>query len=130
MKLLLDTHFAFWLIADPGRLRPVETSLIEGNDVAVSAVSIWEFRLKWGLRFASGARKGPVDPAVLLSALRQRALTLLPLTPEGASAVLTPPLDHSDPFDVLLLTQAQQGGYRLLTRDAKLAPHPIALLAR
>ena len=129
MKLLLDTHFALWFATDPEKLTAVERSLIDNNDLSVSAVSIWELRLKWQRRHASGERKGPIDPLKLLDVLRGRDVAIIALTPDQSAAPLLPPLAHRDPFDELLLTQAQQGGYRLLTRDAALASHPVALVA-
>ena len=52
---------------------------------------------------------------------------LLPLTARHAAAVLTHPIGHRDPFDEVLLVQAQEEGMRLLTRDEKLAGHPLAV---
>ena len=130
MRLLLDTHHCYWLVVEPGKLTPSERRTIDrSNALAFSAASIWELRLKWGRRFVSGERKGPVDPADLLEALTIRGLRVLTVTPHIAAATLRHPLDHSDPFDELLLTQAQEEGYRLLTRDEKLASHPLALVA-
>jgi PIN domain nuclease of toxin-antitoxin system len=51
----------------------------------------------------------------------------LPLTAHHAAAHLNFPLKHKDPFDELLLVQAQEEVMRLLTRDSKLAGHPFAL---
>ena len=52
---------------------------------------------------------------------------LLPLTARHAAALLSQPLGHKDPFDELLLVQAQEEGMHLLTRDAKLIGHPFAV---
>lgn len=49
----------------------------------------------------------------------------LPLTPQHAATELVPGLGHKDPFDELLLVQAQVEGLRLLTRDSKLLDHPL-----
>ena len=132
MRLLLDTHLAFWLAFERGRFSDAEFRLIsdERNPVAVSAVSLWELRLKWQRVFFSGQRKGPIHPAQLADALERSNVPIIDLTGAAAVAELQPPLDHSDPFDELLLAQAQHEGYRLLTRDAKLASHSIALVAR
>lgn len=131
MRLLLDTHFAFWLAFEIERLGDAEYRLITDsrNQVAVSAVSLWELRLKWRRRYLSGQRKGPVHPAALAEALSRLEVTIIDLTGEAAIAELRPALAHTDPFDELLLAQAQYEGYRLLTRDAKLAAHPVALVA-
>ena len=51
---------------------------------------------------------------------------LLSLSARHAATQLEQPLAHKDPFDELLLVQAQTEGMRLLTRDTKLAAHPLA----
>ena len=131
MSLLLDTPIAFWLAFKPQELTAGERAAIQAdrNALAVSVVSLWELRIKWSRQFTSGARKGPAEPAAMLGVLNLARISLIPLMPNVAVASLDPPLDHSDPFDELLLTQAQQAGYRLLTRDRQLASHPVALVA-
>lgn len=131
MRLLLDTQIAFWLMYGPDRLTVGESAIIaaERDRTAVSVISLWELRVKWQRRYTSGNRKGPADPALLLEVLRDAQFRLIDLAPAVCVADLDPPLDHSDPFDQLLLAQAQQGGYRLLTRDEKMKAHPVALHA-
>jgi PIN domain nuclease of toxin-antitoxin system len=51
----------------------------------------------------------------------------LPLTEAHAAGSLIQPLEHKDPFDELLLVQAQQEDMRLLTRDVQLVSHPFAV---
>ncbi len=75
---------------------------------------------------AGGARKGLVSPAAALAVLAAQRVTFVPLMPAHAAASLSPPLEHNDPFDELLLAQAQAEGHQLLTRDAKLIGHPAA----
>ena len=130
MKLLLDTHIALWLMFQTEELTEAEQAIIgQGwSSLAVSVVSLWEVRIKWGRRFISGLRKGPASLAALIDALRKASIDVIDLTAAVCVADPIPSLDHSDPFDELLLTQAQQGGYRLLTRDRKLASHPVALV--
>lgn len=83
-------------------------------------------RLKWDARFASGARKGPKNPLQALATLRNERVIFLPITPTHAAATLTTPIAHKDPFDELLLAQAEVEGLHLLTRDGQLAAHPLA----
>ena len=92
-----------------------------------SAVAVWELRLKWHSFHISGARKGPVNPAAVVAFAARMEWEFLPLTAHHAAAELMHPLEHKDPFDELLLVQAQEEGMRLLTRDTKLAGHPYAL---
>ena len=128
MRLLLDTHFVLWVVAQRNRLTAAEIVLINGAaDLVISSASLWELRLKWDRLHPSGARKGPVDPGDLLEAILRGPYVLLALTPEHAVTPLTVSLQHRDPFDELLLAQAQAEGLRLLTRDRALVGHPLAV---
>ena len=128
MRLLLDTHIAIWAALDPGALTDAERKQLEGTNepLVLSAVSVWELRLKWHSFHISGSRKGPVAPATVVAFARAIGWQLLPLTAVHAAAELAQPLGHKDPFDELLLVQAQEEGMRLLTRDARLMGHPFA----
>lgn len=127
MRLLLDTHIALWFATERDRLGPGELSAIldPDNEISVSAVSIWELRIKWNRWFRSGMRKGPFHPEGLLAAIQGFELTVISLTAEQSAAALNTPLAHNDPFDDLLLTVAQVTGQRLLTRDSELRGHPL-----
>lgn len=128
MKLLLDTHIAYWLAVERQALTGHEMAKLTATDQQplVSAVSIWELRLKWQSFYRSGMRKGPGDPTPVLGALRRIGIEILPLDAETAATPLLVPLTHKDPFDELLLVQAQQAGARLFTRDRLLLAHPLA----
>lgn len=129
MKILLDTHFTFWLGMRDGELKPREIDVLSEGDAEIlaSAISLWELRIKWNLFHVSGARKGPSDPAEVLTALGIAEIPIIALSPEQAAMSLETPIDHRDPFDELLLIQAQQLDARLLTRDKRLLRHPLAL---
>ncbi len=128
MRILLDTHFAYWLTVDRAKLRQREFDAVRnpGNEVWVSTVSIWELRLKWHTLHKSGVPKGPIDPANALAAMRLLGLQILTLTPDVVATRLHTPIVHSDPFDELLLTVAQEGQMALLTRDGDCLKHPLA----
>lgn len=130
MRLLLDTHYLIWLTDSPERLTRAEQVLIAGfeNEIAVSAASIWEIRIKWNLRFKSGARKIETDPREALKAANELNARLLSVSAELAAMSLVDPIAHRDPFDELLLIQAQQDRWQLLTRDELLIDHPLALV--
>ena len=129
MKLLLDTHVAVWAALDPDALTEAERKRMAGADtqLVLSAVAVWELRLKWHSFHISGGRKGPINPAAVVAFAEAIAWELLPLTARHAAAQLAQPLGHKDPFDELLLVQAQEEGMRLLTRDAKLVGHPLSV---
>jgi PIN domain nuclease of toxin-antitoxin system len=129
LRLLLDTHIVIWAALDPDALTDFERNLMAGADrpLVISAVSIWELRLKWHSFYISGGRKGPVGPGAILKFAEAVNWELLHLTPFHAAAELAQRLEHKDPFDELLLVQAQEEGMRLLTRDAKLFGHKLAI---
>ena len=128
MRLLLDTHIAVWAALDPDALSDAERVRLAQADapVVLSAVAVWELRLKWHSFHISGARKDPLHPGAIVAFAAAIGWEFLRLTAGHAAAGLVHPLDHKDPFDELLLVQAQEEGMRLLTRDAKLIDHPLA----
>lgn len=130
MRVVLDTHFILWLMLSPARISKGEQAIIEAvAPLDISVVSLWEIRVKWNTMNRHGERKGEVSPAQAMIFADKTAMRIEPLKPRDWIAPLDPPLDHKDPFDEMLLTHAQQLGARLLTRDRRLAEHPIALVA-
>ena len=129
MRLLLDTHIAVWAALDPDALTEAERRSLAGvgSPLVLSAVAVWELRLKWHSFHISGVRKGPLDPGAVVAFAAAIDWEFLPLTAHHAAAELAHPLEHKDPFDELLLVQAQQEDMRLLTRDSKLVGHPFAV---
>ncbi|WP_446654786.1 type II toxin-antitoxin system VapC family toxin [Blastomonas sp.] len=127
MRLLLDTHIAYWLAVERDALTGHELAALTtiDNEILVSAIAIWELRLKWNSFHVSGARKGPGDPTPVLGALKRMGLEVMPLDAQTAATPLLVPIAHKDPFDERLLVQAQQSGARLMTRDRTLLGHPL-----
>jgi PIN domain nuclease of toxin-antitoxin system len=80
-----------------------------GTTLVLSAVVVWELRLKWHSFHISGGRKRPVDPAAVVTFAAPIDWELLSLTARHAAAELTHALGHKDPFDEWLLVQAQGG---------------------
>jgi len=91
---------------------------IAGNDVLVSAVAVWEVAIKRHL--------GKLDaPADLLVQLEQAGVGLLPISPRHADRVGSLPPHHRDPFDRLLVAQAESDGLTLVTADQDLHRYGI-----
>ena len=131
MRVLLDTSYLFNFMDRPGKLLESERRILtaRGAELFVSAVSIWEMRLKHSARHSSGARKSRFSPDDVVAALEDQEVTFLPMTIRHSACELETPLDHKDPFDELLLVQAQEEGLRLLTVDGRLVGHPLAVAA-
>jgi len=128
VALILDTHYAFALSLVNVKLRKREKDFFATTSerLLVSAVSIWEIRLKWNALHKSGARKGPASPAQVVAALAAAPIDFLNLSPDHAATASPVAIAHRDPFDELLLAQAYAENAKLLTRDAKLRGHPWA----
>ncbi len=122
MKLLLDTHIVLWAVGEPHRLPSDARALMEevATELVFSAASLWEIAIKNGL----GRVSFSVDPRLLRRNLLEHDYRELPITGAHATAVdLLPPI-HRDPFDRILISQAQIEGLTLLTADSTLARYP------
>lgn len=127
MRLLLDTHAFLWAAADPGKLRPDARGVIEDstNEVLVSAAVAWEISIKVAL----GKLTVPADPAVWLPArVRSLGFQALDISTAHALAVGGLPDIHQDPFDRIMIAQAQVEGLTFVTRDSDNQKYPINLL--
>lgn len=122
MKYLLDTHLLLWAAAEPKRLSRAARVLLEddGNVLLFSAASLWEVAIKAGL----GRSDFTAEPAVLRRGLLDNGYVELPVMGEHAVATGTLPPIHRDPFDRLLVAQAQVEGITLLTADPVVAGYP------
>ena len=127
MRLLLDTHAFLWAAADPERLaRPARAAIEDaGNDVYVSAAVAWEIAVKASL----GKVTLPGDPSSWFPArVRSLGFQPLPILPEHALALNALPAHHRDPFDRLLVAQAQLEGLYLVTRDPNIRKYSVQIL--
>lgn len=122
MKYLLDTHVLLWAAAEPKRLPKKARALLEdaGNTLLFSAASLWEVSIKVGL----GRPDFTAEPAVLRRGLLDNGYVELPISSGHAVATGTLPPIHRDPFDRILVAQAQVEGITLLTADPVVARYP------
>lgn len=121
MRLLPDTQMLIW-IADRAELLPSEADVWlkdEGNEISFSLVSIWEASIK----FALGRSDFTIEPRALRRGLLHLGFVELPITEEHVVAVSKLPHHHRDPFDRLLVAQAETEGLTLMTTDKKLAQY-------
>ncbi len=115
MRILLDTHIALWAVTDSPRLPQTARALLTdpGNEIWVSAASIWEISIKHALRRESM----PVSGTEAVHWFTVSGYRDLPVTFDHAASVDTLPAIHSDPFDRILIAQASTEPLRLLTHD-------------
>jgi PIN domain nuclease of toxin-antitoxin system len=115
VKLLLDTHILLWWLEDNPLLPESLRRLIRDpeNTIFISAVVLWEIWLKQSL----GKLKLPSNFKELLDL---EGFENLPLTSRQAAAVASLPWHHRDPFDRMLVAQAQVERLTLLSVDEDL----------
>jgi PIN domain nuclease of toxin-antitoxin system len=124
MKYLLDTHIVLWWFLRSERLKKrVRDELGDrGNTVYVSAASVWEIAIKAGL----GKLTLPGTPAHFLPSRMERAgMAPLPVSLEHAYGVFDLPDHHADPFDRLLIAQAQTESLTIVTADAMFKKYDV-----
>ncbi len=127
MKLLLDTHVFLWFASRPNDLSEAALLAIEDpeNDVFLSAMVAWEIVIK----YAKGKLTLPLEPAVYMSArLKELGFRPLPITQDHALAAAALPGIHGDPFDRIMIAQAQVEGMTFVTRDAHALAYPVKTL--
>jgi PIN domain nuclease of toxin-antitoxin system len=127
VKLLLDTHVLLWAATEPERIAPRARSVIEDgeNDVFASVVTAWEIAIKQSL----GKLDLP-EPAEswLPAVLRATGIAVVELGLTAALRVRDLPFHHRDPFDRLLVAQALDGGFTLVSHDAELDAYGAAVI--
>ncbi|MFO8043006.1 MAG: type II toxin-antitoxin system VapC family toxin [Alkalispirochaeta sp.] len=119
MRLLLDTHIALWAVTDSPRLPETARSVILApqNEVWISAASIWEISIKHAL----GRGGMPISGTEAVHWFTVSGYRDLSITSTHAAAVDALPTIHRDPFDRILIAQAQTEPLRLVTHDEVIA---------
>jgi PIN domain nuclease of toxin-antitoxin system len=124
MRALLDTHVFLWWITDrpelPGRVRELIRS--SRNELLFSAASGWEIAIKTRL----GRLHLPAQPEpFILTQLALNAMDSLPITMRHALHVHTLPSLHRDPFDRMLVSQAQLERLPIITADSLITQYRV-----
>jgi len=124
MNILLDTHTFLWWITDMPKLSQTARELIgDGhNTIYWSAASSWEVSIKYAL----GRLPLPEAPEIFLpSEIAQNRVEPLPIIDLHSFRAGQLPRHHRDPFDRMLVAQAQVESLVLLTNDQKLSLYDV-----
>lgn len=127
MRVLLDTHAFLWWITDDPRLSERARKIIgDGkNRLYLSAASGWEVAIKAAL----GRLKLPDAPERFIpEQLALNAIETLPVRMSHALHIYSLPRHHRDPFDRLLVAQAQLEKLPILTADTQIARYPVEVI--
>ncbi len=124
MNVLLDTHAFLWWDLDDVRLSDTARAIIADGDnqIVVSAASVWEVAVK--------AAKGRIDlpsdlDAYVEDRLRRYRWAALPIDERHVVRAARLPMIHADPFDRMLVAQAQLEAMPILTTDAALTRYDV-----
>jgi PIN domain nuclease of toxin-antitoxin system len=122
MNLLLDTQLLLWIASEPGKVPKKVRALLkdETNTPLFSAASLWEISIK----NAIGRKDFQVNAALLKRGLVDNGWEELAITSSHTLATEHLPPIHKDPFDRMLLAQAEVEGFMLYTTDKQLAKYP------
>jgi PIN domain nuclease of toxin-antitoxin system len=127
MTYLLDTHVWLWMLADPARIRPELLAELSSSRtrLLLSAASSWEIAIKW-----AGRRLSLPEPPVSFvpARMRRSGVEGLPVEHAHALQVATLPPHHRDPFDRLIVAQAQVERLTIVTADAVFDAYDVPLI--
>jgi PIN domain nuclease of toxin-antitoxin system len=128
VRILLDTHCWLWMLGAPERFSSDGLAHVStpANELLLSAGSAWEIAIKHAL----GRLELPMEPAEYVPS-RLLATGTLPLAIDHRHALRAGqlPPHHRDPFDRILIAQAQLEGLPILTSDPSFARYDVELLA-
>ncbi len=127
MKVLLDTHCWLWWITEPERLNENAKGLIShpANEIYFSSASAWEIAIKYRL----GKLPLPESPDLYVPRmLAHDEIQALTVELRHALHVAALPLHHRDPFDRMLVAQAQLEKMSLVTADPQFERYEVAII--
>ena len=125
MRVLVDTQCWLWMTSAPERFSAAARAIVESreHELYLSAASAWEIAIKQAL----GKLELPESPAAYVPArMDATGVHALPVDHTHALRVSTLPHHHRDPFDRLLIAQAQIEDLSILTSDPMFNSYDVA----
>ena len=133
MKILLDTHILIRAMSDDSRLSPVARKLIldPSNEIFYSIVSPWEIEIKHDKH----PKEMPFDGSQIVKYAEISGYSQLPITIHAVNALKRlvrkeNTVDHKDPFDRIMICQAEVNGMFLLSEDSRIAEYDSPCIIR
>lgn len=122
-RILLDTHALIWWMDGDHSLGQLAQDYISNsqNEIYVSAANVWEMTIKKQL----GKLDCPDDLDAVIESLGFSKLNITPFHAEQAGNL---PQHHKDPFDRMLIVQAQAEGLQIMTKDEHFPAYGISLI--
>lgn len=126
MRGLLDTHTFIWWDSEPAKLSAPALAFLQdpASTVLLSVGSVWEMMIKLQL----GKLTLNMPLVKLLAQQQVNGIQLLAVTLDHVLALESLPSAHKDPFDRLLVAQANVEGAVLVSVDPIFAQYPVKVL--
>jgi len=121
MRYLLDTHAILWYIDAAQELPLALRDLMDGSECFYSVASLWEIAIKQSL----GRLNRAITVSEYDSLCRQAGFRHLPILPSHLERIKNLPDIHRDPFDRILVAQAQEEQLVLITHDRIIPQYPV-----
>jgi PIN domain nuclease of toxin-antitoxin system len=120
--LLLDTHAYYWFITDSEKLPTSTKEMIETEEhVFVSIASFWEMAIKESL----GKLQLPATIKKLMEDCTEYEFSILPVNGMHLNRIKELPFIHRDPFDRMLICQAQEEDLTIVTVDSNIVKYDV-----
>jgi len=127
VKLLLDTHAFLWMAGEWKRVRPAARRVLQdaSTELYLSVASIWEISIKTAL----GRLMLPAAPPVYVPRrIADFGVRVVDVTRDHALAVFSLPAHHADPFDRMIVAQAQLEQLTVATNDRIFRKYSVQVL--
>jgi len=125
MNLLLDTHAILWFLNGDKKISEKVKKILASpaNDTFISIVSLWEIAVKLSL----GKLSLKTTLNYLFRIIEKQGFHFLPITPEHIICAATLPMNHRDPFDRIIISQALTEEMTIITRDESFAGYGVKI---
>jgi len=121
MKYLVDTHYILWSLFEPEKIKSKVLDIYNNDEDEkyISGINLWEISLKYSL---GKLELNGLNPEEVADAALESGYHIVDLDYKVFASYYKLPKkeDHRDPFDRLLIWQAIQSGYTLITKDSKI----------
>lgn len=127
MNIIVDTHVAIWFLTDDRRLAASYKRAIEDpeNRCFISIATLWEM----GVKYSLGKLKLKAELKRIFELFIESGFQFLPITPEHILTNATMPFYHRDPFDRLIIAQANREGYAIMTVDSQFESYNVNVIS-
>ena len=126
MNIIIDTHIFLWLLGDVSKISSNHFKHIENNDnnIYLSSISIAEIMIKNSI----GNLDVEYDFIDILDILDEMGIKVLDFNGQSALLLGSLPFHHKDPFDRMIISQAINKKYKIISVDKKFKFYDCDLL--